>query len=595
MVRTFHQGWRRSLGGTKGEGLDHGIDQPIAGGTSSEKQTYSRFQESSSVESRDRTLQSTVEQIHDDPVPEMVEQLVKLPKTVSQDEIQTVQTMEVPLLQFINKVIAALERGMTGGSFLQDSVGAALQRADMNSEKVSGSDSSSIPSFFSGGTSDGGRYGPQSGEIVGILKQLMDETSVDLQTLKKKELDQKTNHRSVVTAKTRETLSVEVEMMESKLFEAERAPFVKVKGLITRLINRLQTEISHVSYCDEETSIAAEKEEDLEADIAKHSSTLETAAFRSTKADPESTKEGHPDKICDQIPDVVIDACLTCDAKCKVACETCVKDNMFMVAGEITVAEKMDHKTVVRGVMPNIEFDSFIDDLSSVGGKGLKHELEVDTMCADERDIRWGRILSSLKQLFHGSACLNGDISQQVPKQQQHKHNNFHNKQRQQAGQTEEERERRKGERGEEEERDAEEEAREQVENDVTDWTVVTRNKREKRRTIQIFFKVNESRTFRPDVSPDDEVDDVIKQIQSEEDVYVTLHGRVLKRSEKLKSCEVTDGCMIQVTSRMRGGGKHKDKKSKAEKKQAASGKKLEQKFVEEVRSDKVPAISGMR
>ena len=58
----------------------------------------------------------------------------------------------------------------------------------------------------------------------------------------------------------------------------------------------------------------------------------------------------------------------------------------------------------------------------------------------------------------------------------------------------------------------------------------------------------------------------------------MTLYGRVLKRSEKLKSCEVTDGCTIQVTSRMRGGGKHKDKKSKAE----------EQKFVEEVRSDKV-------
>ena len=43
-----------------------------------------------------------------------------------------------------------------------------------------------------------------------------------------------------------------------------------------------------------------------------------------------------------QISDVVTDACLTCDAKCKVACETCVKDNMFMVAGEITVAGKMD-------------------------------------------------------------------------------------------------------------------------------------------------------------------------------------------------------------------------------------------------------------
>ena len=43
-----------------------------------------------------------------------------------------------------------------------------------------------------------------------------------------------------------------------------------------------------------------------------------------------------------QISDVVIDACLTCDAKCMVACETCVKDNTFMVASEITVAGKMD-------------------------------------------------------------------------------------------------------------------------------------------------------------------------------------------------------------------------------------------------------------
>ena len=48
-----------------------------------------------------------------------------------------------------------------------------------------------------------------------------------------------------------------------------------------------------------------------------------------------------------------------------------------MVAGEITVAGKM---------VPNIEFDSHIDNLSSVGSKGLKHQLEMDTMCADERD-----------------------------------------------------------------------------------------------------------------------------------------------------------------------------------------------------------------
>ena len=41
-------------------------------------------------------------------------------------------------------------------------------------------------------------------------------------------------------------------------------------------------------------------------------------------------------------PETQIDTCLTCDAKCMVACETCVKDNMFMVAGEITVAGKTE-------------------------------------------------------------------------------------------------------------------------------------------------------------------------------------------------------------------------------------------------------------
>ena len=62
----------------------------------------------------------------------------------------------------------------------------------------------------------------------------------------------------------------------------------------------------------------------------------------------------------------------------------------------------------------------------------------------------------------------------------------------------------------------------------------------------------------------DDKVEAVMRQIQKDEDVYVTKHGKVLRRNEKLKSCGVTDGCTIQVTSSMRGGGKHKDKKSKA-------------------------------
>merc|ERR1712107_660085 len=80
---------------------------------------------------------------------------------------------------------------------------------------------------------------------------------------------------------------------------------------------------------------------------------------------------GHPDKLCDQVSDAVLDTCLTDDPKSKVACETATKDNMVMVAGEITTQTKIDYEKVVRGVVAKIGFDSFEDDLSSVDSKGL--------------------------------------------------------------------------------------------------------------------------------------------------------------------------------------------------------------------------------
>lgn len=49
----------------------------------------------------------------------------------------------------------------------------------------------------------------------------------------------------------------------------------------------------------------------------------------------ESVNQGHPDKLCDQISDAILDACLEQDPESKVDCEICVKTNMVVVFGEI--------------------------------------------------------------------------------------------------------------------------------------------------------------------------------------------------------------------------------------------------------------------
>jgi len=90
----------------------------------------------------------------------------------------------------------------------------------------------------------------------------------------------------------------------------------------------------------------------------------------------ESVNEGHPDKLCDQVSDSVLDTCLATDPMSKVACETCTKDNMVAVMGEITTQAKIDYEKVVRAVVKKIGFDTFVDDLSSVDSKGLS-----DTTC----------------------------------------------------------------------------------------------------------------------------------------------------------------------------------------------------------------------
>ncbi len=70
----------------------------------------------------------------------------------------------------------------------------------------------------------------------------------------------------------------------------------------------------------------------------------------------ESVTEGHPDKICDQISDAVLDAVLAVDRRGRVACESMVKDQSVYVAGEITTSAKPDIEKLVRETVKGIGY-----------------------------------------------------------------------------------------------------------------------------------------------------------------------------------------------------------------------------------------------
>ena len=72
----------------------------------------------------------------------------------------------------------------------------------------------------------------------------------------------------------------------------------------------------------------------------------------------ESVTEGHPDKICDQISDGVLDAMLAQDPMSRVACETAITTGLVLVMGEVTSNAQVDIQKIVRDTIVEIGYDS---------------------------------------------------------------------------------------------------------------------------------------------------------------------------------------------------------------------------------------------
>ena len=72
----------------------------------------------------------------------------------------------------------------------------------------------------------------------------------------------------------------------------------------------------------------------------------------------ESVTEGHPDKLCDQVSDAVLDACLEQDPRSRVACESATKTGFVMLLGEITTTAQLNYDQIVRDAVKDIGYDN---------------------------------------------------------------------------------------------------------------------------------------------------------------------------------------------------------------------------------------------
>ena len=130
----------------------------------------------------------------------------------------------------------------------------------------------------------------------------------------------------------------------------------------------------------------------------------------------ESVTSGHPDKVCDQISDAILDACLEQDPKSRVAVETFGSHGTLMIGGEVTTNAKVDMTKIAENVYKSIGYTQKLKILNTVAKQSNDIAQGVDTGGAGDQGIMYGYATDETKEMLPLGVVLSHALARRLEK-----------------------------------------------------------------------------------------------------------------------------------------------------------------------------------
>jgi S-adenosylmethionine synthetase len=128
----------------------------------------------------------------------------------------------------------------------------------------------------------------------------------------------------------------------------------------------------------------------------------------------ESVTSGHPDKVCDQISDAILDACLTQDPKSRVAVESFGSHGTLMLGGELTTTAKIDAEAIARQVYKDIGYTDELKVLNTIVTQSPDISQGVDTGGAGDQGIMYGFATDETKEMLPLGVVLSHALARKL-------------------------------------------------------------------------------------------------------------------------------------------------------------------------------------